>query len=72
MEKAVTVRCGDNLHDVVIKPATTAAEILQQLNLPDGYSLHSPAGVPFGYDEVVWEGIPDGGKIIATPSVDVG
>jgi hypothetical protein len=61
------------LHDITIKPGTTASDILTQLNL-QGYLLSTGPDSShfFGDDELVYPNVTDGGKLWATTPADVG
>jgi hypothetical protein len=59
--------------DTTIKPGTTAADILTQLNL-QGYLLSTGPDSSHFYrdDELVYPNVTDGGKLWATTPADVG
>jgi hypothetical protein len=60
-------------HDITIKPGTTTADILTQLNL-QGYLLSTGPNSShiFGDDELVYPNVTDGDKLWATTPADVG
>jgi hypothetical protein len=63
---------GTEPQDLNIKPGTTAGEILAQLGL-QGYLLAlANADHFFGADEVVYTQVPDGAKLLATSTAEVG
>jgi hypothetical protein len=59
--------------DLTIKPGTTIADILTQLNL-QGYLLSTGPNSShfYGDDELVYPNVTDGGKLWATTPADVG
>jgi hypothetical protein len=64
---------GGPHHDLVIRPGTTSREVLQQIGLGDDYVLRSGNNPePFGADEVVYDQLGDGAKLVATTPVTVG
>jgi hypothetical protein len=76
MSKRIAVKIAGSerpLLDVTIKPGTTAADILTQLNL-QGYLLSTGPDSShfFGDDELVYPQVADGGKLWATTPADVG
>ena len=68
----VVVAESTDPYDLVIKPGTTAREILDQMSLGPEYLLSNGRGQePFGSDENVYSVIPDGAKLYAMTAVKV-
>ena len=72
MEKNVAVVIGDTVHDVAIRPGTTAQDVLRQLNLSGDYVLSRKDGLPFGTVENIYELLSDGEKTYASAKAVVG
>ncbi|MDD5697834.1 MAG: hypothetical protein PHH77_04380 [Victivallaceae bacterium] len=74
MKKATVIIAESGKHfDLEIPPGTTAQDILNQVNLGNGYVLSSGRGQePFGSDEVIYDQIADGCKLYASTPVEVG
>jgi hypothetical protein len=76
MTKRIAVKVAGSerdLLDATIKPGTTAADILTQLNL-QGYLLSTGPNSShfYGDDELVYPNVTDGDKLWATTPADVG
>lgn len=72
MEKALAIVCGDDVLDIVIRPGTTAHEIIRQLNLPSEFCLSARDSVPFGPNEEVYGLVRNGQKLHTSAPVDLG
>jgi hypothetical protein len=73
--KKITVVIAESgkFNDLEILPGTTAQDALRAIGLSDGYLLSAGKGQePFGKDEVIYDAVPDGGKIYASTPVEVG
>ena len=71
MDKNLFVVAGDQVHDIVVQPGTTAADVLKSLSLPDDYWISKRNGQPLGETEVLWEIVKDGEKLFASPEARV-
>jgi hypothetical protein len=76
MTKRIAVKVAGSeqgLHDITLKPGTTASDILTQLNL-QGYLLTTGPNSShfYGDDELVYPNVADGDKLWATTPADVG
>lgn len=72
MEKNIAIKDGEKVHDVVIRPGTSVADIIGQLRLPPEYELVTADKNLLKSHEVVWDGIEDGAKLTAAPPARVG
>lgn len=64
---------GDNLKDVELPPGSTAGDVLQAIGLADGYLLsREGSSQPFAAEETIYDSVPEGGKLRATPLSVVG
>jgi len=72
--KQVAVVLGDEVHDVTLRPGTTAAELLQHFGLEPKKYWVSPrdGGVTYGEHEVISDSVPDHGKLWITSPASVG
>jgi len=57
---------GRREQKVKLLPGTTARDVLQGLKLVD-YSLNKPKGGFFAPNDIVYDAVPEGGKLYATP-----
>ena len=63
---------GSNLRDLEIEPGTTTRDVLKALNL-EGYLLSRQDDMqPLAPLENVYESVPDGAKLLASPPAQVG
>ena len=69
---SVVVAGTGQIHDIEIRPGTTAGDILTQLNLKD-YLLSKGSNEPFfAAGDSVFDKVNDGEKIFASTKADVG
>jgi len=69
---SVVVAGTGQIHDIEIRPGTTAGDILTQLNLKD-YLLSKGSNEPFfAANDSVFDKVNDGEKIFASTKADVG
>ncbi len=70
---AVVIAESGKIHDMAVKPGTTAQDLLNAIGLSEGYILSSGRGQePFGNDEEIYDQITDGCKLFASTPVEVG
>lgn len=72
MEKKVGVVAGNMVHDLLIRPGTTAGDVVRQLDLPGDYALSKRDGVLFGDNEEVYGQLREGEKLVASAPAIVG
>ncbi len=72
MEKSIAIVCGDQIEDLVIRPGTTAGEVIQSAGLPKGHALSRKDGLFFAETEEIYGIVEDGGKLFASPPAVVG
>ncbi len=69
---SVAVAGSGQMHDIEIRPGTTAGDILTQLNLSD-YQLSKGPNQPFfAASDSVYDKVNDGEKLFASTKADVG
>lgn len=69
---AIGVAGSGQLHDIEIRPGTTAGDILAQLNLREYLLAKGPNEGFFAAAESVYDKVADGQKLFATPPAEVG
>ncbi len=55
-----------------VQPASSAQDILDEIGLGEQYVLANAKGHPYAPEELVYEDIPDGGRLFAATRVEVG
>jgi hypothetical protein len=65
---------GQNgMREIEIHPGTTAADVLASVGLGNDYLLSiEGSGNRFAAEEVIYDAVPNGGKLRATPVAEVG
>ena len=76
MKRLIDVRIAgqERIERVEVEEGTTTRNVLETVGLPpDRYELSVPgqSGI-FGKDEVIFDKVKDGAKVIAAPVTDVG
>ncbi len=70
-EKHIRVWNGDDVHDVIVRPRTTAADILAAIGQePNGYWLAPINAPPFSMNAELYKLVLNGDKLIAIPDCD--
>ncbi|MBM3796487.1 MAG: hypothetical protein FJW31_21035 [Acidobacteria bacterium] len=73
MKKLSVVVAGTgNIHDLEIRPGTTAGDVLAQLKLTDYLLSKGPNEPFFAQAESVYDKVGDGEKIYASTKAEVG
>lgn len=75
MTKNIDVRIGGqpDIRRIQITEETTAADALSLAQCPPSYNLSPTVGEGvFGKDELIFDRVKEGGKVIATPVADAG
>ena len=70
-EKVICVVNGNFIKDCLIRPGTTALDIIKGLKLPESNWLSTRDGKPFGKDEVVWDKVAEGDKLFSSAAASV-
>jgi hypothetical protein len=63
---------SDNIREVELQPGTTAGDVLRALGLRDYLLSREGSGQHFAENEEIYEACPDGGKLRATATAEVG
>lgn len=64
---------GDNVKDVTLPPGATAGDVLQAIGLGEDFLLsREGSSQVFSREEDVYDAVPEGGKLRATPLAVVG
>lgn len=71
MEKRISVVRDNEIVDTTILPATTSAELLQSLGIPQDFWVSRKEGSPFGSSENLYELVQDGEKLWISPRAEV-
>lgn len=72
MEKRIAVVSGEEIRDLVIRPGTTANDVVKSAGLPRGMALSRKDGMFFGETEDIYGMVDDGGKLFASAPAVVG
>lgn len=69
--KKITVVNGQNMIPCEVLPGTTTADILSHVGVPCDNWLSTRDGVPFATDELVYDKLNDGEKLITSSKANV-
>lgn len=70
-QRVVMVVHGNELQEVGIAPGTTAADVLNEIGVPNSYWISGREGRAFAKDEDIFHKVQDGQRLFVSAPADV-